>query len=68
MPPVYCRVPPLRMRLEAAEELLPNGVGARGLPTSLQFMGRAWEENRVLDAARAYQSLTDWHTRHPKLD
>ena len=31
-------------------------------------MGRAWEENRVLDAARAYQSLTDWHTRHPKLD
>ena len=47
---------------------VPNGVGARGLPTSLQFMGRAWEENRVLDAARAYQSLTDWHTRHPKVD
>jgi len=47
---------------------VPNGVGARGLPTSLQFMGRAWEENRVLAAARAYQSLTDWHTRHPKVD
>ena len=44
---------------------VPNGFGARGLPTSLQFMGRAWEENRVLAAACAYQSVTDWHTRHP---
>ena len=47
---------------------VPNGFGARGLPTSIQFMGRAWEENTILAAARAYQSLTDWHTRHPKVD
>ena len=46
---------------------VPNGFGVRGLPTSIQFMGRAWEENTVLAAARAYQSLTDWHTRHPKV-
>jgi aspartyl-tRNA(Asn)/glutamyl-tRNA(Gln) amidotransferase subunit A len=46
---------------------VPNGFGARALPTSIQFMGRAWEENTILAAARAYQSLTDWHTRHPKL-
>lgn len=45
--------------------IVPNGIGARGLPTSLQFMGRAWEENTLLAAARAYQSLTDWHRRHP---
>jgi aspartyl-tRNA(Asn)/glutamyl-tRNA(Gln) amidotransferase subunit A len=44
---------------------VPNGFGARGLPTSLQFMGRAWEENTVLAAARAYQAVTDWHRRHP---
>jgi len=44
---------------------VPNGFGARGLPTSLQFMGRAWEENLILAAARAYQSRTDWHARHP---
>jgi aspartyl-tRNA(Asn)/glutamyl-tRNA(Gln) amidotransferase subunit A len=44
---------------------VPNGFGARGLPTSLQFMGRAWEENTILAAARAYQSVTDWHERHP---
>jgi aspartyl-tRNA(Asn)/glutamyl-tRNA(Gln) amidotransferase subunit A len=44
---------------------VPNGFSADGLPTSLQFMGRAYEENAILAAARAYQSLTDWHTRHP---
>ena len=44
---------------------VPNGFGERGLPTSLQFMGRAYEENAVLAAARAYQSRTDWHRRHP---
>lgn len=44
---------------------VPNGFGARGLPTGIQFMGRAYDENSVLVVARAYQSLTDWHRRHP---
>jgi aspartyl-tRNA(Asn)/glutamyl-tRNA(Gln) amidotransferase subunit A len=44
---------------------VPNGFSDGGLPTSLQFMGRAWEENAILAAARVYQSLTDWHLRHP---
>jgi aspartyl-tRNA(Asn)/glutamyl-tRNA(Gln) amidotransferase subunit A len=47
--------------------IVPGGVGDRGLPTSLQFMARAWEENTALAAARAYQAMTDWHTRHPAL-
>jgi aspartyl-tRNA(Asn)/glutamyl-tRNA(Gln) amidotransferase subunit A len=45
--------------------VVPNGAGDHGLPTSLQFMARAYEENTMLSAARAYQSLTDWHRRHP---
>ena len=45
--------------------VVPNGFGDRGLPTSVQFMGRAYEENTILAAARAYQSRTDWHQRHP---
>jgi aspartyl-tRNA(Asn)/glutamyl-tRNA(Gln) amidotransferase subunit A len=44
---------------------VPNGFTDRSLPISLQFMGRAWEENTLLAAARAYQSLTDWHLRRP---
>jgi aspartyl-tRNA(Asn)/glutamyl-tRNA(Gln) amidotransferase subunit A len=47
---------------------VPNGTSPAGLPTSLQFMGRAWEENTVLAAARAWQAVTDFHRRHPKVD
>src|SRR4029453_4849041 len=43
----------------------PKGGGAGRLPTSIQFMSGAWGENPALAAARAFQSLTDWHTRHP---
>jgi aspartyl-tRNA(Asn)/glutamyl-tRNA(Gln) amidotransferase subunit A len=44
---------------------VPNGFGERGLPTGLKFIGRAFEENRLLTIARKYQELTDWHRRHP---
>ena len=44
---------------------VPSGFTDDGLPTGIQFMGRAYDENVILAAARAYQSLTDWHTRHP---
>jgi aspartyl-tRNA(Asn)/glutamyl-tRNA(Gln) amidotransferase subunit A len=47
---------------------VPNGFGARGLPTSIQFMSRAWEENVAIAAGRTYQKLTDWHTRHPRVE
>lgn len=44
-----------------------NGLGARGLPTGLELMGRAGSERTLLDLAEAYQSATDWHTRHPSI-
>lgn len=44
---------------------VPNGFTPQGLPTGIQFMGRAYAENTVLAIARAYQSLTDWHQQHP---
>jgi len=44
---------------------VPSGFSDEGLPTGIQFMGRAYDENRILAVARAYQSLTDWHTHHP---
>ncbi|MES2792501.1 MAG: amidase [Planctomycetota bacterium] len=46
---------------------IPNGFGERGLPTGLQFVGRAFEENRLLEIAGRYQSVTTWHTKTPKL-
>ena len=44
---------------------VPNGFSDKGLPTGVQFMGRAYDENTILAVARTYQSLTDWHLRHP---
>ena len=47
---------------------VPNGFGARGLPTGLEFTGRAHNENAILAAARDYQRRTDWHTKTPKIE
>ena len=44
---------------------IPNGFGERGLPTGIEFTGRAMAENRILGIAMAYQQQTDWHTKHP---
>jgi len=44
---------------------VPNGFGERGLPTAIQFVGRALDENRILAVANAYQRKTDWHLRLP---
>ena len=44
---------------------VPCGFTADGMPIGLQFLGRAWEENTVLAAARAWQARTDWHQRRP---
>ncbi len=44
---------------------VPMGFSDEGLPTGLQILGRAYDENVVLAVASAYQGLTDWHARHP---
>ena len=47
---------------------VPDGFTDDGMPTGIQFLGRAYDENLILSAARLYQSLTTWHERHPALD
>jgi len=44
---------------------VPCGFTGEGLPVGLQFLGRAWNENVVLAAARAWQARTDFHRRRP---
>ena len=46
---------------------VPCGFTTEGLPIGMQFLGRAWDENTVLAAARAWQARTDFHRRRPPL-
>jgi aspartyl-tRNA(Asn)/glutamyl-tRNA(Gln) amidotransferase subunit A len=45
---------------------VPSGFDSQGLPTGIQFMGRSYDENRILSVAVEYQLRTGWHKKHPK--
>ena len=45
---------------------IPCGFGNKGRPVGLQIVGNYFDEARMLQAANAYQQVTDWHTREPK--
>jgi aspartyl-tRNA(Asn)/glutamyl-tRNA(Gln) amidotransferase subunit A len=44
---------------------IPNGSTESGLPTGIQFMGKAYDENMILAIASKYQRITAYHKRHP---
>jgi aspartyl-tRNA(Asn)/glutamyl-tRNA(Gln) amidotransferase subunit A len=44
-----------------------SGVSSNGLPLSVQFVGRYFEDATVLRVAAAYERGTDWHRKHPSL-
>jgi len=46
---------------------VPCGFGNDNLPAGIQFIGRALDDARVVQAARLFQSRTDWHTKRPNL-
>ncbi len=46
---------------------VPCGFDTNGLPIGLQLAGRPFAESRLLRAAHAYQTDTDWHRMAPSL-
>ncbi|MDQ6978109.1 MAG: amidase family protein, partial [Ghiorsea sp.] len=38
---------------------------ADNLPVGLQWIAPAWQEDKILAAASAYENATDWHTKSP---
>jgi amidase len=46
---------------------LPGGFTESGGPVAFQFVGRHFDEGRLVAAGDAYQRITDWHRRHPAL-
>ncbi|MGE3615297.1 MAG: amidase, partial [Gemmatimonadales bacterium] len=43
----------------------PNGRDADGVPASLTFVGRLFDEARLCTVARAWQDATGFHQQHP---
>jgi len=46
---------------------LPGGFTETGGPVAFQFVGRHFDEARLIAAGDAFQRATDWHHRHPTL-
>ena len=46
---------------------MPGGTNGVELPLGMQIIGRPFDEAMVLRVGHAYQTATDWHTRHPQL-
>ncbi len=44
-----------------------SGLSDSGLPLSVQFVGRYFEDATVLRVAAAYERGTEWHTRRPPI-
>lgn len=45
----------------------PAGFDHQGLPVGIQLMGRHFDEAGLFKIAHAYQQVTDWHKRSPKI-
>lgn len=46
---------------------LPGGFTESDAPVAFQFVGRHFDEARLVAAGDAFQRVTDWHRRHPSL-
>jgi len=47
--------------------VLPNGFNPQGSPTSITFIGRLFDEGKLLAFARIYQEATEHHIKHPPI-
>ena len=47
--------------------VIPNGFSKEGTPTSITFIGRLFDEGRLIEFAKLYQDTTDFHKKHPEM-
>ena len=47
--------------------VVPNGLTAAGIPSSISFLGRLYREAEILALAKNYQDATGFHENHPEL-
>ena len=46
---------------------VPAAFTSKGLPVAVQFVGKHLGEVNICRAGRAFQRVTDWHRRHPRV-
>jgi aspartyl-tRNA(Asn)/glutamyl-tRNA(Gln) amidotransferase subunit A len=44
---------------------IPCGFDSEGMPLAIHIVGKAWDDQAVLDVAMAFQKETDFHTKRP---
>lgn len=47
--------------------VLPNGFSEKGTPTSISFLGRLFEEGKLIAFVKAYQDAAGFHKQHPPM-
>jgi Asp-tRNA(Asn)/Glu-tRNA(Gln) amidotransferase A subunit family amidase len=47
--------------------VVPNGTTDGIHPASITFVGRLFDEGKILAVAKAYQDATGFHLKHPPL-
>jgi Asp-tRNA(Asn)/Glu-tRNA(Gln) amidotransferase A subunit family amidase len=47
--------------------VLPNGFSDKGTPTSITFIGRLFDEGKLIAFAKLYQDATDFNKKHPEM-
>ena len=45
---------------------MPMGFNQRGLPQSITFIGKLYDEASILEAAKAYQDNSEHENKHPE--
>ncbi|MCW8850299.1 MAG: amidase [Melioribacteraceae bacterium] len=48
--------------------VVPNGFSEDGTPTSISFIGKLFDEGKIISVAKAFQNATDFHLKRPKID
>ena len=48
--------------------VVPTGFTSKGILTSITFMGRLFDEGKIIAFAKMFQNATDYHKKHPKMD
>ena len=48
--------------------VVPTGFTKKGDLSSITFIGKLFGEEKIIEAAKAFQDATDFHKKHPKLD